>query len=297
MAKLRQKSVGGIRILTPPVKPDKARPYATSPSSGGRNGGGGGGGSAAPAYTFGDFYNTTRAAYAPRLVEIEDFDREGSAASLSSVMRPQYDLAIDDRERRTDTAKAELDADALARNMGTSAYVTDVKRRMHADEARDIAALEAQFGAEVERYLIEMEQDHARRKTEADVFNAGEWNDAMARAYDSAMALYRNYLASLGSGGGGRRKAGGAAFSGLSYDHLLDSDWMWDRIPDADKEDIYRYLEVVCTPQERDQIYYGTSPLYANIRAEILKALGVKGSRELHGDLPGNERYPRTFAP
>ena len=292
MLKTRKRDIAGVKVVTPPVAPG-SRSTATAQ----RGSGGASGGVAAPAYAFEDFYSATRAAYEPVQVEIEDFDREEKAAQLSGWLRPTYDQAIADRERRTDTARAELDADALSRNMGTSAYVTDVKGRMLDSEARDVATLEAQFGAEVQKYLLEMEQSHSERKTETDIFNAGEWNDAMQKAYDSAMTMYNNYLSSLGgSGGGGGRKKAAAQLAGFDRAKWLENDrWAWDRIGDVDKETIYAYLGTVCTPEERDQIYYGNAPLYATIRNEMLKALGTKGTRQVHWDLPGKETYSKSY--
>ncbi len=300
MAKTRNKDIAGIRVLTPPIDPGTKHAASANAGTGaGRTAGGSGGGrNAATAYTFDDFHRTTRAAYEPAQVEIEAFDREKQAASLSAWLRPNYDRAIADREQRTDTARAELDADALSRNMGTSAYVTDVKSRMHTQEARDVATLEAEYGAEVERYLIEMEQSYLARRNETEMFNAGEWNDAMQKAYDSAMTLYRNYLSSRGRSGGGGTGKTGRTPSLLDFDkqtQLETGRWAWERVAAPDKEAVYEYLGVLCTPEERDQIYYGNSPLYANIRAEMLKTLGTLGTRQAHWDLPGNETYPTYY--
>ena len=291
-----KKDLAGIRVLTPPTVPGANRDAA---SGGTGSGTGGNADSSAAQLGFSDFYGAARRAYAPALVELADFDSEEEAKDISGWLRPSYDDAIADRERRTDTYSAELDADALSRGMGRSTYVTDVKSRQQNEEARDIAALESDYGAKLLQYLSERQTAYEGRRSETDLFNADAVNTATQKAYQSAMTLYKNYLSVLGSSGGsGRAKksaAAGAAWPASASD-LIEAvgdsrDWSWARVADTDPELVMLYLSHYCTPEERDQIYYGNASAYDGIRREILKSLGTLGTRAAHWDSPGNEKH------
>ncbi len=285
-----KKDLAGIRVLTPPTLPG-ARENQASGGAGGRAGGTG-----EPLYDFADFYGAARAAYAPELVDLADFDSEEEAKNISGWLRPSYDAAIADRERRTDTYSAELDADALSRGMGRSTYVTDVKSRQQNEEARDVAALNSDYSAKLLQYLSERQASYDERRTETDMFNAGAMNTAMEKVYQGAMTLYKNYLSSLGGGGGGKKGVAAGGGWPVSASDLIaavgDSrDWSWARVADVDPELIMAYLKRYCTPEERDQIYYGNAAAYDGIRREILKSLGTLGTRDAHWNVPGNEQH------
>lgn len=75
---------------------------------------------------------------------------------LEAFLRPSADAAIRERKAYGETALAELDADAYARGMGNSSYLTNMKYREYEDIARDIAELEAKYDAEAAEYLYDI---------------------------------------------------------------------------------------------------------------------------------------------
>ena len=74
-------------------------------------------------------------AYRPEKLTYEALDEDTLRDQIAAWLRPSYDSAIAARRDQTAAYRAELDADAIARGMGSSTYVTDVKSRQLADEA------------------------------------------------------------------------------------------------------------------------------------------------------------------
>ena len=71
------------------------------------------------------------------------------------------DSAIDNRREHGETTLAELDADAYSRGMGGSTYLSGMKRREYDAVAADIAMLEANYNAQLAKYLYEATQELA----------------------------------------------------------------------------------------------------------------------------------------
>ena len=72
---------------------------------------------------------------------------------FESFLRPSIDAAIAQRQRTGRANKAELDADAYARGMGGSSYISSMKARENANAAADISALEGKYSASMAEYL------------------------------------------------------------------------------------------------------------------------------------------------
>ncbi len=72
---------------------------------------------------------------------------------LESFLRPAIDAAIAGRERQARANMAELDADAYARGMGGSSYLSSVKAREQDAAASDVIALEGKYSAAMGEYL------------------------------------------------------------------------------------------------------------------------------------------------
>ena len=111
---------------------------------------GGGGGSysaAAPApvdYTArlqGLVTEMSSTTFQPQTVTYTPAEEAALSEQIAAWLRPGYDRAIAERQERTRGYAAELTADAIARGMGASTYVTDVRSRQQRDEANDIAIL------------------------------------------------------------------------------------------------------------------------------------------------------------
>lgn len=114
-------------------------------------------------------------------------------SSVAAWLRPGYEQAIANRQAQTKTNKANLDADAIARGMGASTYVTDVKNRQQNAESRDIATMESDYGATLAQNVSDGLEDEANRVLEVEEFNAQQRQAAYELAYAAALALFQEY--------------------------------------------------------------------------------------------------------
>ena len=182
---------------------EAAAQTGTNPGSGN---GSRSGGSGAPR-SFSDYYTAVAAYFTPETVSYSPLDAGAISALLAKSLRPVYDNAIERRRENTATYNANLDADAYARGIGSSTYVTDVKQRNYRDESRDVETLESSYGAQLAEKLYDALAAQSKQQLEADKFNAEQRNNAASRAYSAATALYN---ASKSSGSSGSAKAADA---------------------------------------------------------------------------------------
>ena len=126
-----------------------------------------------------------------------------SQAEIEDSLRPTYDLAIKGRQQQTATNKANIDADAAARGMGSSTWVTDVKNRQQNYEADDIAGLEASYSQQLQAVL----QQERANKLAADQYNASSQAAALQNALSLAGDFYGQELATAKKAGGGGGKS------------------------------------------------------------------------------------------
>jgi hypothetical protein len=134
---LRDLGVGKIKIGF-----DTAASSSSGSSSSGGSSKTASASTASDADVLGAYVADMYARLAPEEIEYEAKTEEEIRASIAEWLRPSYDQAIANRQEQTLGYMAELDADAIARGMGASTYVTDVKNRQQNDEASDIATLE-----------------------------------------------------------------------------------------------------------------------------------------------------------
>ena len=114
-------------------------------------------------------------------------------SSIAAWLRPGYDQAIVKRQEQTLSNKANLDADAIARGMGASTYVTDVKNRQQNAESRDIATMESDYGSTLAHNVSDGVEDEANRALQVEEFNAQQRQAAYEMAYAAAVALFQEY--------------------------------------------------------------------------------------------------------
>ena len=114
-------------------------------------------------------------------------------SSIATWLRPGYDQAIVNRQEQTLSNKANLDADAIARGMGASTYVTDVKNRQQNAESRDIATMESNYGSTLAQNVSDGVEDEANRVLQVEEFNAQQRQAAYEMAYAAAIALFQEY--------------------------------------------------------------------------------------------------------
>ncbi len=133
-------------------------------------------------------YETT---FASGPIAYEQMTERQLSDQITAWLRPGYDQAIYNRSLSTGRANAELDADAIARGMGASSFVTDVKSRNFRDEARDIALLESDYGATLAKSVSERLEAEKARSLEVDMFNKEQAQLEYQMAYDAATLLQK----------------------------------------------------------------------------------------------------------
>lgn len=202
--------------------------------------------------------------FAPQEVTYDAKSEEEIRSSISEWLRPSYDQAITNRKEQTLTNKANLDADAIARGMGASTYVTDVKNRQQNAEAKDVASLESDYGATLAKYVSEGVETENERVLEVQKFNAEQRQAAYELAYSAALQLFTYYKKkSSGSGSGGSAKTASA----------------------TSRENVETFLGML-SKSERAEVYQATTKSGAQYRAEILASVGYSGYLQLQGKYP-----------
>ncbi|NLI54115.1 MAG: hypothetical protein GX417_07285 [Clostridiales bacterium] len=203
--------------------------------------------------------------FAPQEVTYDAKSEDEIRASVATWLRPGYDRAIVSRQEQTLTNKANLDADAIARGMGASTYVTDVKNRQQNAEARDIAALESDYGAALAKYVSEGTESENSRKLEAEEFNAGQRQSAYDLAYNAALQLFAQYKKKPGGSGGASKEAATSS-----------------------RESCEKFLNLL-SDEERKEVYDASTKEGAQYRAELVASVGVTGYIELMGMYPATQ--------
>ena len=189
-------------------------------------------------------------------------------AQLQSALRPQVDAAIAARREAARENAAALDADAWARGMGKSTYLTDMKERQMDDEAEDIARMEQEYSATLVSLLMEAMEGERQRAWEAQRYNMDAMTDTKKLAFSSAQDAYREYLSALQAA---QKRNGGSS-----------------------KEDAISTTEENCrlflyslTPEERKNIYNGVTAQDRIYRDELIASLGYAGYVAIQQEFPG----------
>lgn len=131
--------------------------------------------------------------FQPEEITYEAKSEEEIRSAIAGWLRPGYDQAIANRQEQTLTNKANLDADAIARGMGASTYVTDVKNRQQNAEARDVATLESNYGSALAERVVEGVDTEKQRALAVEQFNAEQRQRAYEMAYQAALVLFQAY--------------------------------------------------------------------------------------------------------
>ena len=201
--------------------------------------------------------------FAPQEIDYNAKSEDEIRSSISAWLRPSYEQAITTRKEQTLTNKANLDADAIARGMGASTYVTDVKNRQQNAESSDIATMESDYGATLAKYVSEGVETENDRLLEVQKFNAEQRQDAYELAFSAAMELFP-YYRKKSSGGGSGKTSGVTATSRQNVETFLGS----------------------LSKSERSEVYQGTTTAGAQYRAEIIASVGTTGYIQMQGKYP-----------
>lgn len=137
-------------------------------------------------------------------------------SAIAKALRPSYDKAIETRNRTAATNRAMIDADAAARGIGASTWVTDVKNRQNDAAASDIANLESDYSAKLYENLLSRLTDQENKKLTVDQFNAQAKQNALAQALsltDKYWEKWKTQPASSGGGGSTSKKKSSGGYS------------------------------------------------------------------------------------
>ena len=139
-------------------------------------------------------------------------------SAIAKALRPQYDAAIRNRQNTAAANRASIDADAAARGLGSSIWVTDVKNRQNNAAAQDVANLEGQYSAALYQNLMNKLSEQDQLSLSAQQANAGIQQNALSTALGLTDKYYKEWAPdSSGSSGGSsssRRKGTGNPDSG-----------------------------------------------------------------------------------
>lgn len=103
-------------------------------------------------------------------------------SALAKALRPDVDRAIQSRQKTAAQNRAAIDADAAARGMGSSTWVTDVKNRQNDAAASDISNLESDYISTLYGNLLNRMGAQEQNKLSVDQFNASQRQAALDRA-------------------------------------------------------------------------------------------------------------------
>ena len=201
--------------------------------------------------------------FAPQEIVYNAKSEDEIRSSISAWLRPSYEQAITTRKEQTLTNKANLDADAIARGMGASTYVTDVKNRQQNAESSDIATMESDYGATLAKYVSEGVETENDRLLDVQKFNAEQRQSAYELAFSAAMELFP-YYRKKSSGGGSSKTSGATATSRQNVEAFLGS----------------------LSKSERSEVYQATTTAGAQYRAEIIASVGTTGYIQMQGKYP-----------
>lgn len=243
---------------------------------------------AEPGLTFETLFEEVLSRYLPETVAYTPIGEDVLRETIRNWIRPAYEQAIQNRRDRTERQNAELDADALARGMGASTYVTDVKERAYRSESRDVSDLESDYASTLAEHLYDAVRAQQEQKVAVDEFNAEQINRAREKAAAAAQALYNTYLANAmnaqptysGYGGGSESEDSGSGVAPSKYGPLLDSilATMTPENSGAQSGATVDYTTAAnllsrLSPGERAKLYAGEGK-YARQNAELLGGLG-----------------------
>lgn len=216
------------------------------------------------------YVSTMYGAYKPDPLVYEERSAEELRAQIEAWLRPSYERAILNRQERTTTYRAELDADAISRGMGASSYVTDVKSRQMREEAEDVAMLESEYGATLSKALGEQLDAERARAFEVAAQNKQNDYDAYMRAYNAALAMFAAYKANGGGVTGGYYVSYGSG------------------VVPTSEENCEAFLAIL-SPEERKEVYQASTPQGQVYRDELLASV----SRSTYYDLMREYRPAR----
>lgn len=149
--------------------------------------------------TYQNYYNTLSQQLLNDIgkVEYNPLSAGTIKSGLQKIIRPTYEKSIQNRQESTKANQAAIDADAAARGIGSSSWVTDAKQRQLNAEARDVANLNADYGSALYSALMNRLAQQDQLDLAAQQANLGARQAAAGNALSAAGSLYSTDKANL----------------------------------------------------------------------------------------------------
>ena len=225
---------------------------------------------------FKSYYDAILGALSTPGITVKTPTREELARDYTDILRPGVDLAINKRRVRGDEAMAEIDADAAARGMAASTYVSSMKEREDDDVQEDVSMMEAQYTATLAERIASALDHYAALGMQAASANAQMAASARNAAAGIAAQWYGNYLDTLSAGPAFSGAVSAASGNSAAGGGLSEADY-------------YEYVSLL-SASEREALFTSGAGDWAGRREELVGALGKKAYEALV------QSYGRTLA-
>lgn len=143
---------------------------------------------------FNEYFNTIMASFAIPYVAVSTPSQGQLRSEAEAYLRPAKEGAIQDVMERAEENKAELEADANARGMGASTFVSSMKQREGARAEKNAKGIETSYLATLAKTISDNMQYYTRLKADADMTNAQMYASAQSQAMSLAGAWYSSYM-------------------------------------------------------------------------------------------------------
>ena len=195
-------------------------------------------------------------------ISIDVPSREEIQKDLEASLRPSVDSAITRRREQGEVNKAELDADAASRGMGSSTYVSSMKDRENDDVEDDIADMETNYASVLAQNIAQQLQYYTGLQADIARQNAQFQFTAQQNAFNLASSLYQNYLSNQSRASSS--SSGGSSSRSTSQSRTVS------------KQTCYEYVSVL-SPVERERLFDSNDTYWESRRQEMVDSLGVSG--------------------
>ncbi len=145
---------------------------------------------------FNEYFNTIMASFAIPYVSVSTPSQSQIKSDAEAYLSPAKNNAIQDVMERAEENKAELEADANARGMGQSTFVSSMKQREGARADKNAMGIETSYLATLAKTISDNMQYYTRLKADADMTNAQMYAAAQNQAISLAGAWYSSYMQS-----------------------------------------------------------------------------------------------------
>ncbi|NCB30975.1 MAG: hypothetical protein EOM66_06155 [Clostridia bacterium] len=184
------------------------------------------------------------------------------------ALQPSLETAIARRQSASQTTKAELDADAVSRGMGSSSYISSVKERENASAQEDIGEMEAQYGATLAERIAASLQSYDQMRLAAQQSNQQAQQSAQQAALSLAGDWYSNDMARQNA------LSQSAANSATSVKSTKRADSGTAQVSNnLTRSDYLSYVENLSDSQ-RTQLFTSNQSYWKVRRDELLASLG-----------------------